>query len=322
MHRHHRGLWPVAILLVALCFSGCASAERQPAPYDAAGTPYFQDPFWWYHWVGISAAHARAFSGKGATVAIVDTGVLFGHEDLGNVKDGVDLCTNKLKAEDTRNGHGTELAGIVGGKPNGRATRGIAYEASITPYKVVCGTTNAVIVYQGVARALDEKPDVLLLALGPWPGDTDDRGNSVDDLLNVLATRNTQTLFVVASVWDDRYYKRPAWTMLPNVLLVAAMTLDRTQTREVDYNVKRGDIWAPGQDVGTSSIEPDPSAPQHDRYRMQGTSAAAAIVAGCAALRKPIRLRSGADLKNDLLDAAEPANLPDGKKRLKCSDRL
>jgi hypothetical protein len=90
----------------------------------------------------------------------------------------------------------------------------------------------------------------------------------------------------------------------------------------VPYNVKRGDIWAPGSDIGTSSIEPEAGAPQHDRYRMQGTSAAAAIVAGCAALRKPVVLKSGADLKNDLLDAAEAAGMPDGKKRIKCSNRL
>jgi subtilisin family serine protease len=332
MHRQRRGhhVWLVAIIGLALWLPACAASKPRPAArYQPASyaTTYFKDPFWWYHWVGIKAVHddARGFTGNGSRVAIVDTGVLFGHEDLPKVEEGVELCTGKDgKAEDARNGHGTELAGIVGGLRNGRATRGIADGATLIPYKVVCGTANAVVVYQGVNRALNATPppDVVLLALGPWPGDTDASGNSLDDLLNALVTAHKQTLFVVGSVWDDKHYKRPPWTMNANVLLVAAMTLDDTQMYEVPYNAKRGDIWAPGRDIGTSSIEPEARAPVHDRYRMQGTSAAAAIVAGCAALRKPATGKSGADLKNDLVDAAEFAELPDGKKRIKCNNKL
>ncbi|HUF12441.1 MAG TPA: S8/S53 family peptidase [Longimicrobiales bacterium] len=316
----------VVIVAVALWLPACAGHERargRAHEGPAYATTYFE-PFWWYHWAGIKAAHDTGATGKGSRVAIVDTGLLLGHEDLPNAQPGVELCTgNDGIADDRTNGHGTELAGIVGGKKNGLATRGVAFEATLIPYKVVCGTTNAVVVYKGVARAVNASPppDIVLLALGPWPGDTDDSGNTIDALLDIVVATHDKTLFVVASVWDRQYFPRPKWTQRPNVILVAAMTLDAARTREIPYNVKRGDIWAPGRDVGTASIEPVWSAQPHHPYRMQGTSAAAAIVAGCAALIKSSTNNVGARLRQDVLEASEDAGLPDGP-RLKCSNKI
>ena len=331
MNRHRRRVWSVLIVGVALWLPACAAMQRadergQPARFQAAyyATTEFR-PFWWYYWTGIDVAHARPVTGKSSRVAIVDTGLLFDHEDLqpSNLEPGVEFCSGKEgRAEDRKNGHGTELAGIVGGLLNGRATRGVAPDATLIPYKVVCGTTNATVVYQGVDRAVKAmpRPDVLLIALGPWPGDTDASGNSLDDLLDLVVRSHPTTLFVVGSVWDREHYKRPDWTLKPNVILVAAMTLDASQTHEVPYSVKRGDIWAPGRDVETASIEPG-TARAHARYKMQGTSAAAAIVAGCAALLKQVTGHTGAQLKQTVLDASEEANLPDGR-RLKCSRKI
>jgi subtilisin family serine protease len=316
----------VVIVGLVLSLSACASYDRSRArPYDApAYATTSLDPFWWYHWVGIKAAHDKGATGRGSRVAIVDTGLLLGHEDLPNAQSGVELCTGKDgTADDRKNGHGTELAGIVGGLKDGHATKGVAFEATVIPYKVVCGTTNAVVVYKGVERAVNASPppDVVLIALGPWPGDTDDSGNTVDVLIDIIVKTHQNTLFVVGSVWDREHFPRPSWTERSNVILVAAMTLDATKTREIPYNVKRGDMWAPGRDVDTASIEPRWDVKPHDRYRMQGTSAAAAIVAGCAALIKPVTNNTGARLRQDVLEASEEAGLPDGP-RLKCSNKV
>jgi subtilisin family serine protease len=326
MERHRPHVWLVVLAGVACLAAACAVQDRRPgliaeAPAYATTT---LDPFWWYHWVGIKAAHDAGATGRGARVAIVDTGLVPGHEDLPNAQAGVELCTGQDgPAADRRNGHGTELAGIVGGLKDGHATKGVAFEATLIPYKVVCGTANAAVVYRGVDRAVNASPppDVLLLALGPWPGDTDDGGNSVDALLDIVVGHHDKTLFVVGSVWEPQHHPRPKWTERPNVILVAAMTLDATKQREVPYNAKRGDIWAPGRDVETASIEPRWDARPHKRYRMQGTSAAAAIVAGCAALIRPLTNNTGARLRQDLLEASEEAGLPDGR-RLKCSEKI
>ena len=328
MTGHRARAWLGLIVGLGLALPACAPVrptERETLPRKASYATTEFKPYWWYFWTGIHQLHegAAPLSGKGVRVAIVDTGLRFGHEDLdpAHVEGGVEFCTGQQgQAEDRRNGHGTELAGIVAGRRPGHATMGVAPDATLVPYKVVCGIARAATVHQGVARAVGVTPpaDIVLIALGPWPGDTDASGNSVDVLLDSVVRRHPAALFVVASVWDTGPYPRPAWTLQPNVVLVAPMTLDATQMREVPFSAKRGDIWAPGRDVETSSIEPQDGRP-YARYKMQGASAAAAIVAGCAALLKQATPgHSGAQLRQAVLDAAEEANLPDGR-RLKCS---
>jgi len=126
--------------------------------------------------------------------------------------------------------------------------------------------------------------------------------------------RNRDILFVVASVWDGSTYAFPAWTRADNALLVAAMTLDAQpgarnrvdEKREIPYGARRGQIWAPGRHVGTADVELDPKSGKHDQFLMHGTSPAAAIVAGCAALVKSKTRGDGTALKNALVSSAQP----------------
>ena len=81
MNRHRHRLSLVVIVGLALWLPACASYDRsRTRPYDAPAYATTQlDPFWWYHWVGIKAAHD-----KGATEGEVAIGerVLLGNEDL------------------------------------------------------------------------------------------------------------------------------------------------------------------------------------------------------------------------------------------------
>jgi subtilisin family serine protease len=321
---HHRGRIRLAACVgLVLALVGCASppVRREAYPWSFITTKL--KPNWWYFWVGLDAVHQ---DGAGSRVAIVDTGILKNHEDFNwaTIEAGANLCTGAADGQTDKNGHGTALAGIVVGKKDGSATTGVAPAATLIPYKVICGTARTDIIVKGVQRALSAtpKPDVLLLALGPWPGDTDASGNSLDDLLGAIVLTQPETLFVVASVWDPKYIKRPEWTTKNrNVILVAAMTLDTAGTKEVPYSDKRGDIWAPGMNVGTASIWPE-GASTHEKFLMQGTSAAAAIVAGCAALIKQVTGLTGERLQREVLAASEPSGLPDGNSRLKCSKKI
>ncbi len=125
---------------------------------------------------------------------------------------------------------------------------------------------------------------------------------------------------MVASVWDGTVYPLPEWTRLDNALVVAAMTLDDARN-EVRFSDRAGDLWAPGRDVETADIAPDPANPSlHALYMMQGTSAASAIVAGCAALVKEKTGQTGGRLKAALVQAAEPK--PGLGARLNCGKAI
>jgi hypothetical protein len=88
--------------------------------------------------VGAPAAWAAGFTGKGATVGVVDTGVDANHPDLkGVVTDAKDFTGSEFGTKDEV-GHGTHVAGTIAGRgtaSNGRYT-GVAKGAEIKSAKV------------------------------------------------------------------------------------------------------------------------------------------------------------------------------------------
>lgn len=303
MDRDRRGVLVVTAAALALLLPACATT---PKPEGRVQTWSYVEthlpPYWWAALVDIGGARGRGATGTGRRIAILDTGVLPGQEDLANVSPGTSTCgANSADATDT-NGHGTQLAGIAAGKDPGRVTRGVAPAARLIPIKVSCGLVTADALTRGLDRAIAEKPDVVLLALGGYPAGPPDVSAFLKDRIG----KNPDVLFVVASAWDGTVYPLPEWTRLDNALVVAAMTLDDARN-EVQFSNKAGDIWAPGRDVETADILPDPANPSlHSPYMMQGTSAASAIVAGCAALVKERTGQTGARLKATLVQTAEP----------------
>jgi subtilisin family serine protease len=223
---------------------------------------------------------------------------------------GEATCGKTPADTDDKNGHGTQLAGIAVGRDPGHATRGVAPDAVLVPIKIDCGLVSAESLTKGIDAAIKRKPDVILLAIGGYPAGPPD----VATFMQSRVSANPGILFVVASVWDGIHYVFPKWTRADNALVVAAMTLDAQmgardkvdRTKEIPYSARRGDIWAPGRNVATADIELPPGSTMHSQYFMHGTSPAAGIVAGCAALVKGKTGASGAALRNALVSKADP----------------
>ncbi len=136
--------------------------ESAPTPNDDA----FE--FQWAHpLIGVQEAWQTG-RGDGATVAILDTGVHFSHEDLqGRLLQGRNFVRRDRTAQDD-NGQGTHLAGIVAATANNRlGIAGIAPQARILPVKVLDqddeGTERDVL--DGIAYAIESNASVLLLDL-------------------------------------------------------------------------------------------------------------------------------------------------------------
>ena len=98
--------------------------------------------------------HGEGFFGKGSTVAILDTGISM-HLDFKNrILDFRDFVNGRSGVYDD-NGHGTHLAGIIGGSGvlGGGRYMGIAPECQFVSLKVLDGMGNGNI--ESVVRAVD-----------------------------------------------------------------------------------------------------------------------------------------------------------------------
>ncbi|QOR66433.1 S8 family serine peptidase [Cytobacillus suaedae] len=126
--------------------------------------------------IGANAAWETGFTGKGVTVAVIDTGVDYTHPDLdhafGSYK-GYDLVDNDNDPQETPVGdprgeattHGTHVAGTVAADG---LIKGVAPEATLLAYRVLgpggSGTTANVIA--GIERAVQDGADIMNLSLG------------------------------------------------------------------------------------------------------------------------------------------------------------
>lgn len=133
--------------------------------------------------IGAQQAWESGYTGKGVTVAIIDTGVDYTHHDLihafGNYK-GWDFVDNDADPQETPNGdprgaattHGSHVAGTVAA--NG-LIKGVAPDVTLLAYRVLGpggrGTTENVIA--AIEKAVQDGADVMNLSLGNSLNDPD-----------------------------------------------------------------------------------------------------------------------------------------------------
>ena len=136
----------------------------------AAGDP-MQAQQWGLARVGAPAAWATSV-GRGIVVAIVDTGIDLGHQDLPAsrlvVLPGSNLVTPGQPPQDDH-GHGTHVAGIVGAETgNGVGVAGVAPEARLMPVKVLdsSGRARGTTVEDGIRFAADHGARVINISIG------------------------------------------------------------------------------------------------------------------------------------------------------------
>ncbi len=114
--------------------------------------PQINDPLYSCQWhlnsaegvdINVEAAWAQGVTGEGVNVAVVDDGMYYTHEDL---RDNVDTSRNH---DYTGGGdiyhpyghHGTHVAGIIAARDNGIGVRGVAPRATVYGYNYLVETT-------------------------------------------------------------------------------------------------------------------------------------------------------------------------------------
>ncbi|KAL8415209.1 hypothetical protein RB594_006155 [Gaeumannomyces avenae] len=150
---------------------------------DAAAPDYFI-----HDMTGVDRLHKQGIFGKGAKVAVVDTGVDYTHRNLGGcfgegckVARGYDFAgdnTNwpfpgNVKIPDAdpmdQQGHGTHVAGIIAGKSDN--LQGVAPDATLHAYKIFAnGGTDEETIIEAFLKAYEDGVDVISASVGSAGG--------------------------------------------------------------------------------------------------------------------------------------------------------
>ena len=263
----------------------------------------------------------RGFTGEGVTVALIDTGVVLvnGLRGEDKVVNGPDLSfdgPNDAQRYLDLFGHGTHMAGIIAGRDDaapanlssgssGRNFLGVAPDAQILNLKVgdAIGSSEVTQVIAALNWIVSHRNDagmnvrVINLAYG-IDGATD---YQVDGLAYAVEAAWRAGIVVVVAAGNDgnaQALRNPAFD--PYVLAVGAVDTKGTQSTNDDTvptfsncgtETRSVDVLAPGvsviglRDPGSFADYFFPEARVGERFfRGTGTSQAAAIVSGAAAL--------------------------------------
>ena len=241
--------------------------------------PYLTDPtsyrYQYMHDTVDSYAAWGVTTGKGVTVAVIDTGVKANHEDLPNLR-RVEVTNGKEPLSlDDATGHGTHVAGIIGAAMgNGKGGAGIAPGATILSLRVVnaAGYIYDSALIAALRTAVKNGAQIVNISIG---------GTAYNAVFQKVINEAAEAgVTVVAAMGNDgtNCLNYPAG--YDNV--IGVVSVDRTNNRASGSSYGTwGDVAAPGAAVWSTTY--------NGSYGPKsGTSMASPVVAGVAALYKSV----------------------------------
>ncbi len=217
----------------------------------------------------LSGTYSYSSTGSGVTAYVIDSGILAGHDDFGGRVGGGYTAIADGGGTNDCNGHGTHVAGTVGG-----AKYGVAKGVSLVPVRVLdcngSGTTSGVIAGVDWVTKHATKPAVANMSLGGGAS------SSLDTAVkNSIASSVSYTLAAGNDGKDACNYS-PA--RVPEGLTIGASTSSDSKPSWSNWG-GCVDWFAPGASI-TSAYHTSTTATS----TMSGTSMAAPHTTGAAAL--------------------------------------
>lgn len=219
----------------------------------------------------LSGSYTYDQTGAGVTAYVIDTGILAGHSDFGGrVSSGYTAISDGRGTSDC-NGHGTHVAGTVGG-----TTYGVAKQVTLRPVRVLdcqgSGTNSGVIagVDWVTSHHTAGSPAVANMSLGGGAS------TALDNAVNAAIADGVT--FAVAAGNENRSACNVSPARVGNALTVGSTTSSDARSSFSNYG-SCVDLFAPGSSI-TSAWHTATSATN----TISGTSMASPHVAGVAAL--------------------------------------
>lgn len=278
---------------------------------------------------GADVAGVEGYTGSGAHVAVLDTGIDSTHPDLEpNLGRGAafvpgigDIEAFDFPAgqdDDVLASHGTHVAGVVGAADNDIGVVGVSPGATLHPVKVLLGVVgggSAAAIAAGVEFVADQGWEVANLSLGQ-PGPINVLADAVADayergVLLVAAAGNEGPLESDSPASDGTStVSYPA--AFDEVLAVGAT--DRNDELAPFSSVgPEVDLLAPGTNVVSTALPvnvySDLEEPVHRYIALSGTSFAAPHVAGAGAMLMAEAGLSNVEARNRLEESAADLGL-------------
>ncbi|MEN8652623.1 S8 family peptidase [Streptomyces sp. 21So2-11] len=208
-------------------------------------------------------------AGEGVTAYVIDTGVRITHKDLaGRATHGFDAVDNDTSADDG-NGHGTHVAGTIGG-----SAHGVAKKAKIVAVRVLddngSGTTEGVVAGIDWVTTNHKGPSVANMSLG----------GGADEALDEAVRKSIASgvTYGVAAGNDSSDASGSSPARVKEAITVASSTKDDAQSDFSNFG-EIVDIYAPGSDITSSWNDSDEGT-----KTISGTSMATPHVVGAAAV--------------------------------------
>jgi subtilisin len=231
-----------------------------------------QRPDWGHRLLDLSGCWRKhSCTGKGVTVAVLDTGVDGSHPDL-TISRGRDFTGSSRGWSDVQ-GHGTHCAGIIAARNNDLGVVGAAPDATLIAGKVLSDSGSGAIrwIAAGIHWAISEKADVISMSLGGG-------GHIAPVLQAALDAAIRSGAIVVVAAGNSGPYEGTVGSPGNYKPCVTVAAVD------MKGNVARFSSRGGAVDIGAPGVRILSTYPNGRYTQLSGTSMATPYVAGIAAL--------------------------------------